>query len=266
MQHQARKRFGQNFLLDTGVIAAIVDAIRPLQGERVVEIGPGTGALSRPLLERLDRLDAIEIDRDLAAMLQKELAPRLHLHVGNVLEFDFSKLGDDLRIVGNLPYNISTPLLFHLATHAGHVRDIHVMLQKEIVTRLTAAPGDSNYSRLSVMAQYRFSSELLIDVPPAAFNPAPKVDSAVVRLIPWRPLPHLARDETALARVVAAAFMQRRKTLRNSLAGFLTAADFAELGIPANARAQELSVAQFVVIANRVGATPANGLTSSPSR
>ena len=264
MQHQARKRFGQNFLLDNGVIGGIVDAIRPQRGEHIVEIGPGMGALSRPLLEWVDELTAIEIDRDLAAMLQKEFAPRLHLHVCDILEFDFSSLGEDLRIVGNLPYNISTPLLFHLAAHAARIRDIHVMLQKEIVGRLTAAPGDSNYSRLSVMAQYRFSSELLIEVPPMAFNPAPKVDSAVVRLIPLRPLPHTAQDEKMLARVVSAAFMQRRKTLRNSLSAFLTAADFAELGIAAGARAQELSVAQFVAIANRVSEGAA--LRASPSR
>jgi 16S rRNA (adenine1518-N6/adenine1519-N6)-dimethyltransferase len=264
MQHQARKRFGQNFLLDNGVIGDIVDAIRPQRGEHIIEIGPGMGALSRPLLERVDELTAIEIDRDLAAILQKEFAPRLHLHVGDVLEFDFSSLGEDLRIVGNLPYNISTPLLFHLAAHAARIRDIHVMLQKEIVDRLTAAPGDSNYSRLSVMAQYRFSSELLIEVPPTAFNPAPKVDSAVVRLIPLRPLPHIAQDEKVLARVVSAAFMQRRKTLRNSLAGFLATTDFAELGIAANARAQELSVTQFVAIANRVSAAAV--LTANPSR
>ena len=252
MPHQPRKRFGQNFLQDAGVIAAIVAAIHPLPGERVVEIGPGLGALTRPLLEALGQLDAIEIDRDLAAQLQEEFSPRLRLHTGDVLEFDFASLGADLRIVGNLPYNISTPLLFHLADYAEYIRDIHVMLQKEIVQRMVAAPGDSNYSRLSVMAQYRFGAELQLEVPPAAFKPAPKVDSAVVRLIPLRPLPFAARDEDAFARVVAAAFSQRRKTLRNSLSKYLTAADFAALGIAPSARAQELSVAQYVAIADRV--------------
>jgi 16S rRNA (adenine1518-N6/adenine1519-N6)-dimethyltransferase len=251
MAHQPRKRFGQNFLQDSGVIADIVAAIAPARGERIVEIGPGLGALSRPLLAALGHLDAIEIDRDLAAWLRQEL-PALTLHLGDVLEFDFAALGSDLRIVGNLPYNISTPLLFHLAGFAARIRDIHVMLQKEIVQRMTAAPGDSNFSRLSVMIQYRFVVDALIEVPPAAFEPAPKVDSAVVRLIPYSPLPHIARDEKVFAQVVATAFSQRRKTLRNSLASLLTAADFAALGIAAGARAQELSVAEFVAIANRV--------------
>lgn len=265
MPHQPRKRFGQNFLQDGNVIADIVAAIHPLPGERVVEIGPGLGALSRPLLAALGRLDAIEIDRDLAAALQQELAPALHLHLGDVLDFDFPALGTDLRIVGNLPYNISTPLLFHLARFAADIRDIHVMLQKEIVQRMIAAPGDSNFSRLSVMVQYRFSVELLIEVPPGAFKPAPKVDSAVVRLLPLRPLPQVAHDEKLFARVVAAAFSQRRKTLRNSLASILTAADFAQIGIPMTARAQELSVAQFVAIANYLAPPGKAVLTSNPS-
>ncbi len=265
MPHQPRKRFGQNFLQDRGVIADIVAAIQPLPGERIVEIGPGLGALSRPLLAILGRLDAIEIDRDLAAKLTAEFSPGLSLHTGDALEFDFAELGADLRIVGNLPYNISTPLLFHLARFADRIRDIHVMLQKEIVQRMVAAPGASNFSRLSVMVQYRFGVELLIDVPPAAFKPAPKVDSAVVRLIPLRPLPQAARDEQLFARVVAAAFSQRRKTLRNSLSAILTAADFAALGIAPTARAQELSVAQFVAIANSIAPPGPAATTSRPS-
>jgi 16S rRNA (adenine1518-N6/adenine1519-N6)-dimethyltransferase len=263
--HQPRKRFGQNFLHDAGVIAAIADAIHPVPGERVVEIGPGLGALSRPLLAALGELDAIEIDRDLAAMLQNEFSPHLRVHLGDVLEFDFSTLGSDLRIVGNLPYNISTPLLFRLAAFSANIRDIHVMLQKEIVQRMIAAPGDSNHSRLSVMAQYRFSAERLIEVPPAAFKPAPKVDSAVVRLIPLRPLPFAARDEATFARVVATAFSQRRKTLRNSLSKILTTGDFTALGIAPTARAQELSVAQYVAIANRV-ASNEPPVSANPSR
>ena len=265
MPHQPRKRFGQNFLQDSGVITDILMALNPLSGEKIVEIGPGLGALTRPLLTSLGHLDAIEIDRDLAAALQEELAPRLTLHLGDVLDFDFQALGTDLRIVGNLPYNISTPLLFHLATFADDLRDIHVMLQKEIVERMVAKPGDSNFSRLSVMIQYRFAVELLIEVPPTAFRPAPKVDSAVVRLMPLRPLPHIARDEKVFARVVAAAFSQRRKTLRNSLSSVLKAADLEAIGIVPNARAQELSVAQFVAIADFVAKSTTAPVTSSPS-
>lgn len=265
MEHQPRKRFGQNFLQDNGVIADIVAAIRPLPGERVVEIGPGLGALSRPLLAALGRLDAIEIDRDLAATLLTQFGPALNLHQGDVLDFDFHALGSDLRIVGNLPYNISTPLLFHLAKFASDIRDIHVMLQKEIVQRMVAAPGDTNFSRLSVMVQYRFDVELLIAVPPAAFNPAPKVDSAVVRLIPLHPLPHPACNEKVFAQVVTMAFSQRRKTLRNSLAACLRGDDLARLGIAPAARAQELSVAQFVAIADFVAQAGHALPTSYPS-
>ena len=264
MPHQPRKRFGQNFLQDNGVIADIITAIGPLPGEKIVEIGPGLGALSRPLLAALGRLDAIEIDRDLAAALQSELAPQLTLHLGDVLAFDFHALGTDLRIVGNLPYNISTPLLFHLAKFADNIRDIHVMLQKEIVQRMVAAPGDSNFSRLSVMVQYRFGVDWLLDVPPTAFSPAPKVDSAVVRLIPLQPLPHIALDEKLFARIVATAFSQRRKTLRNSLSSVLTPKHLAAVGIKPGARAQELSVAQFVAIANLL-AQPGAAATSSLS-
>lgn len=265
MPHQPRKRFGQNFLQDSGVIADILRALNPSAGEKIVEIGPGLGALTRPLLAALGHLDAIEIDRDLAAALRDELAPRLTLHEGDVLEFDFHALGTDLRIVGNLPYNISTPLLFHLATFADDLRDIHVMLQKEIVERMIAAPGDSNFSRLSVMIQYRFAVELLIEVPPAAFRPAPKVDSAVVRLIPLRPLPQVAANEKVFARVVAAAFSQRRKTLRNSLGSVMQAADLEAIGIAPTARAQELSVAQFVAIADFVAQSAGATVTSNPS-
>jgi len=246
------KRFGQNFLIDETAIAAIVAAIHPAHGEHLVEIGPGLGALTRPLLAAAGGLHAIEIDRDLAAALQHEFGARLDLHVTDVLHFDFATLGDRLRIIGNLPYNISTPLLFHLADFTEHIRDIHVMLQKEVVERMVAAPADSNYGRLSVMLQYRFDMEKLLDVPAAAFQPAPKVESAVIRLMPLRPLPYRARDEVLFAQVVAAAFSQRRKTLRNSLRKFAAPADFDALGINPTARAQELSVAQFVRLADRV--------------
>jgi 16S rRNA (adenine1518-N6/adenine1519-N6)-dimethyltransferase len=252
VKHQARKRFGQNFLVDDGTIAAIVAAIHPAPGECLVEIGPGLGALTRPLLATAGKLHAIEIDRDLAQGLQQEFGARLDLHAVDVLQFDFAMLGDELRIIGNLPYNISTPLLFHLADCTGRIRDIHVMLQKEVVERMVAAPGDSDYSRLSVMLQYRFEMEKLLDVPASAFDPVPKVDSAVVRLTPLRP--SVACDEALFANLVVTAFSQRRKTLRNSLRKYMTDAAFDALDIVPTARAQELSVAQFVALADYVSA------------
>ncbi len=250
--HRPRKRFGQNFLVDDGVIAAIVAAIGPARSDRLVEIGPGLGALTRPLLVAARQVDAIEIDRDLAAALQREFGDCLRLHVADVLDFDFAALGDDLRVVGNLPYNISTPLLFHLVDYAERIRDIHVMLQKEVVARMVAAPADSAYGRLSVMLQYRFDMEKLFDVPAAAFRPAPAVESAVVRLTPLRRLRQPARDKALFACIVTAAFSQRRKTLRNSLRSFLAEPDFAALAIAPTARAQELSVAQFIALADHV--------------
>ena len=249
--HRARKRFGQNFLIDEAVVDAIVAAIAPRREDRVVEIGPGLGALTQPLCERVHGLDVIEIDRDIVARLRESpLAARVAIHEGDALAFDFGGLGKDLRIVGNLPYNISTPLLFHLAGHAQAIRDIHVMLQKEVVERMIAAPSASDYGRLSVMLQYRFAMECVLEVPAAAFRPAPEVESALVRMIPLRPLPHPARDETHFAAIVAAAFSQRRKTLRNTLGGMLSAADFSTLEIDPQARAQTLSVEDFVRIAN----------------
>ncbi len=257
MKHQPRKRFGQNFLTDQSAIASIVAAINPLPGDRLVEIGPGLGALTRPLLAAAGKLHAIEIDRDLAYALQQEFGARIDLHTTDVLEFDFGALGDRLRVIGNLPYNISTPLLFYLADRTGLIYDIHVMLQKEVVERMVAAPGDSNYGRLSVMLQYRFEMDKLLDVPAAAFDPVPKVDSAVIRLIPLRPQRWKARDDMQLGRVVAAAFSQRRKTLRNSLRKLISEPVFDSLAISPTARAQELSVAQFVALADYL----ANGLT-----
>lgn len=252
MKHHPRKRFGQNFLVDAGIIAAIVAAIRPAHTDRIVEIGPGLGALTRPLLAAVEQMHAIEVDRDLATALKHEFAPRLTVHATDVLGFDFATLGDGLRVIGNLPYNISTPLLFHIARYLAQVRDIHVMLQQEIVARMVAAPSDRNYGRLSVMLQYRFELEKLIDVPAAAFDPAPKVESAVVRLTPLRPPRFAARDEALFARLVKTAFSQRRKTLRNSLSAFLAESDLRSLAIAPKARAQELSVAQFVSIADYV--------------
>lgn len=262
MKHRPRKRFAQNFLVDARVIREIIAAIRPVRTDRLVEIGPGLGALTQPLLAAVDELHAIEIDRDLVAALTQKFAPRLVVHGGDVLEFDFAALGDELRIVGNLPYNISTPLLFHLARFTARIRDIHVMLQQEVVERMVAAPSDSSYGRLSVMLQYRFALEKLLIVPASAFHPVPAVDSAVVRLTPLTAPEPAARDEALFARVVAAAFSQRRKTLRNSLRGYLASEDFATLAIDPQARAQDLAVCEFVAIANYLAdchAGPASG-------
>src|SRR5258706_6277361 len=246
-----RKRFGQNFLEDQGVVEQIVAAIRPQPGERFIEIGPGLGALTLPLLQRLEHLDVIEIDRDIVDGLRaSHPANRLTIHEGDALEFDIAALGRDLRVVGNLPYNISTPLLFHLTNHAGAVHDAHFMLQREVVERMSAQPGTAEYGRLSVMLQYRWSIDSLFDVPPSAFRPAPKVWSSVVRMIPHRVLPHVADDERLFADVVMRAFGQRRKTLRNTLREKLTASDFEQLGIDPVARGETLGVADFVRIAN----------------
>ena len=254
MRHVPRKRFGQNFLTDESVIAAIIDAIAPQPRDLLAEIGPGLGALTRPLARALERLHVIEIDRDIIAWLRTEFpATRVTVHEGDALEFDFTALGAPLRVVGNLPYNISTPLLFHLARHAGAVRDIHAMLQKEVVERMIAAPSTSEYGRLSVMLQYRFEMERILEVPATAFDPVPKVESAVIRLTPYSLLPHPARDETAFGKIVAAAFSQRRKTLRNALKGYFGAADFERLGVDAGLRAQDLGVADFVRLADAAG-------------
>ena len=250
--HVPRKRFGQHFLADEAVIAAIVAAIAPAQGDRMAEIGPGLGALTAPLSKRLDHLHVIEIDRDIAARLRTTYPARqVTVHEGDALRFDFTALGPGLRVVGNLPYNISTPLLFHLARHAPAIRDIHAMLQKEVVERMVASPGTADYGRLSVMLQYRFAMELILAVPPVAFRPPPKVESAVVRMVPHASLPHRAQDEERLARIVTAAFSQRRKTLRNTLKAYFKPADFAAVGVDAGLRPQDLGVAEFVRLADR---------------
>jgi 16S rRNA (adenine1518-N6/adenine1519-N6)-dimethyltransferase len=221
--HVPRKRFGQNFLVSAGIISRIIDAIAPAPGDHVVEIGPGRGALTLPLLERLAILDVVEIDRDLAAALRARFPPeRLRIHEGDALAFDFCALGTALRVVGNLPYNISSPLLFHLAGASACLRDCHFMLQREVVERMAAPPGGKVYGRLSVMLQYRFAVQKLIRVPAGAFSPVPQVESAFVRLVPHRVLPHPAADEARFAAVVAQAFSQRRKTLRNALRELLS--------------------------------------------
>jgi 16S rRNA (adenine1518-N6/adenine1519-N6)-dimethyltransferase len=251
MRHVPRKRFGQNFLVDASAIAAIVEAVAPRPQDRLVEIGPGLGALTRPLAARLDHLHAIELDRDIISRLRAEFPPaRVTVHEGDALRFDFGALGPRLRVVGNLPYNISTPLLFHLARHAGAILDIHVMLQKEVVERMVAAPSASEYGRLSVMLQYRFVMVDVLAVAADAFRPVPRVESAVVRMAPHARLPYPARDEAVFAKIVTAAFAQRRKTLRNALRGYFNAADFERLGVDAELRAQDLGVEEFVRLAD----------------
>ena len=257
MKHVPRKRFGQNFLVSSGVIAKIIAAIAPQSDDALVEIGPGLGALTGPLLDKLAHLHAVEIDRDLVAGLRQCHAPdRLTIHQGDALQFDFAALArtsqDEpvLRVVGNLPYNISTPLLFHLAEYAAQIRDMHFMLQKEVVDRMVSPPGGPEYGRLSVMLQYRYEMERLFLVPPGAFDPAPKVASAVVRMTP-RPVSALAAtDPGKLAEVVMKAFGQRRKMLRNTLRELISETELAALGIAPTARAEELGVAEFVRIAN----------------
>ena len=249
--HTPRKRFGQNFLTDQGIIQSIVRAIDPQPDDIMVEIGPGLGALTDPLLKILPRLHVVEIDRDIIARLQNNYpAAKLTIHAGDALKFDFSSLGKRIRVVGNLPYNISTPILFHLSEYVANIMDMHFMLQKEVVERMVAAPSAPEYGRLSVMLQYRYAMELLFIVPPDAFHPAPKVESAIVRMIPYAQLPHPAQDEALFGAIVTAAFGQRRKTLRNTLRAYLDDAGFAALGINPGLRAENLGVAEFVAIAN----------------
>jgi 16S rRNA (adenine1518-N6/adenine1519-N6)-dimethyltransferase len=252
-EHIARKRFGQHFLCDGDVITSIVRAIHPQVGDNLVEIGPGLGALTYPLLALLPFFHVIELDRDIVTRLTKRHLPtQLAIHAADALAFDFASLGTNLRIVGNLPYNISTPLLFRLAEFAPLIHDIHVMLQKEVVDRMTADIDSHAYGRLSVMLQYRYEMEALFDVPPEAFRPPPKVNSAVVRMVP-RPREALtAIHTTRFEQVVASAFSQRRKTVRNSLSALMTDSDFTCLNIDPRRRAETLSVADFIQIANHL--------------
>ncbi|MEP6998170.1 MAG: 16S rRNA (adenine(1518)-N(6)/adenine(1519)-N(6))-dimethyltransferase RsmA [Betaproteobacteria bacterium] len=250
-RHRPRKRFGQHFLADPHYIERIVEAIAPQRNERIVEIGPGLGALTRPLLARVDRLTVIEIDRDLAAGLAAEFPPgQLALHVADALTFDFAGLGGDLRIIGNLPYNISSPLLFHLAQFDAALRDVTVMLQREVVQRMAAAPATPEYGRLSVMLQVRFRVERLFVVPAGAFRPPPKVESALARLTPLGAARPAITDAALFAQLVAAAFGQRRKTLRNALKPFADEATLEGAGIAPGARGETLAVADFVRLAN----------------
>ncbi len=258
LTHTARKRFGQNFLHDPGVISRIVSAIAPRPGEHLVEIGPGQGALTFPLLERVGTLTAVELDRDLAAWLRTQ-APRygeLTLIEADALTVDFSGFrAQPLRLIGNLPYNISTPLLFHALAHAGAIADMHFMLQREVVERMAAAPGNKIFGRLSVMLQARCTVESLLRVPGGAFRPAPKVESAVVRLVPL-PASSIAEvDFVALDRVVRAGFAQRRKTLHNALCGVVDDLQLRGLGIDPTARAETLPVAAWLALARESART-----------
>jgi 16S rRNA (adenine1518-N6/adenine1519-N6)-dimethyltransferase len=257
MRHQPRKRFGQNFLQKQEVIDDILHAIRPQPDDLMVEIGPGLGALTHPLAKALKQLHVIELDRDIVKRLREKYnGPGNHnhgnvvIHEGDALKFDFTSLGSSVRVVGNLPYNISTPLLFYLTDQISVVRDIHAMLQKEVVERMVAAPDTAAYGRLSVALQYRFDMEKVLDVGPDAFYPQPKVDSAVVRMLPRERREPEAKDEALFARIVTTAFSQRRKTLRNTLRNILELADFEALGIAPSARAETLAVSDFVAIAN----------------
>jgi 16S rRNA (adenine1518-N6/adenine1519-N6)-dimethyltransferase len=256
--HVPRRRFGQNFLVDPNYVGRILDAVDPRPGDNLVEIGPGLAALTGHLIERAGRIAAIEIDRDLAAKLRAQFGSGLSLHEADALAFDFAALGRELRVVGNLPYNISSPLLFHLAAHEWLLRDVHVMLQKEVVARMTAAPGTPDYGRLSVMLQVRFAVVRLFTVPAGAFRPVPKVESAVARLVPLGGEAPALADAALFARVVSAAFGQRRKTLRNALAALADAATIAAMGIDPGVRGETLPVLDFVRLANHLAATAPN--------
>lgn len=265
--HTARKRFGQNFLHDTHVIQNIVAAICPQKDQFLLEIGPGLGALTEPVAERIDRLTVLELDRDLAERLRHHpfLHQKLNVIETDAMQFDFAqlyaseKLAEEqqkIRVFGNLPYNISTPLMFHLFKFCDIIQDMHFMLQKEVVKRLCAAPNSKAYGRLTIMTQYFCQVMPVLEVPPSAFKPAPKVDSAVVRLIPHQQLPHAVKDLYWLNRVTAQAFNQRRKTLRNALSTLISPENLTALSIDLNARAENLSIADYARLADWLADNP----------
>jgi 16S rRNA (adenine1518-N6/adenine1519-N6)-dimethyltransferase len=259
--HATKKRFGQHFLHDASILRRIVDAVAPRAGDRLVEIGPGEGALTFPLLKAAGSLTAIELDRDLIEPLRARAAGAGQLTIvqGDVLAIDFGALaaGGVLRLVGNLPYNISTPILFHCLDHAQAIEDMHFMLQKEVVDRMAAGPGSKTYGRLSVMLQLRCTVEPLFGVPPGAFRPPPKVDSAVVRLVPLPPAQLPDADLATIDRVVRAAFGQRRKTLSNALSTVADNAQIVAAGIDPRARAEQIAPAAFVALARQLAACAA---------
>ncbi len=258
--HQARKRFGQNFLQDPNIIGRIIRSIAPKPGQQLVEIGPGLGAITEELLAAVGELDVVELDRDLIPILRTRFfsyEDRFRIHEGDALKFDFNSLAKDpdnaepqLRVVGNLPYNISTPLIFHLLSHSNQIRDMHFMLQKEVVLRLAAQPGDNNYGRLGIMAQYYCRVDNLFEVPPEAFDPRPKVDSAIVRLAPYQQLPFRAESTADFATIVRTAFAQRRKTLRNNLKKMIPSEHIEALGIDPGIRPERVSLREFVSLSD----------------
>ncbi len=254
--HRPRKRLGQHFLHDPGAIRRILHAIQPAAGQRLVEIGPGLGAITGPLLEAVGYLEVVELDRDLIPVLERRCQGlgELHIHQADALRFDFAQLrrGQQLRVAGNLPYHISTPLLFHLLEQAEHIRDMHFMLQKEVVERLAASPGQAAYGRLSVMLQYYCRVEPLFAIGRGAFSPPPQVESAFVRLTPYAQPPVAVRDEQRFAALVRQAFSQRRKMLRNTLHGLLSVADIEAAGIDPGTRPETLSLADFAALSNRL--------------
>jgi len=256
MNHRARKRFGQNFLHDPGVIQRIIQVIGPQPGEKLVEIGPGQGAITLPLLKACHQLHVVELDRDLIAPLAQQATGvgELVIHQNDALRFDFSSLADGqkLRIVGNLPYNISTPLLFHLLSQSGSIQDMHFMLQKEVVDRMAASPGGSDYGRLSVMIQYHCQVQPLFRIGPGAFNPAPKVDSAFVRLTPWTTRPVTVDDYEQFKNLVRQAFSQRRKTLRNTLKTLLDENAIRAAGVDPGIRPENVTLEQYAALAGKL--------------
>lgn len=267
-QHKARKRFGQNFLIDHGIIRDIVRSVHPHKDDVIVEIGPGKGAITQLLADACDNLNVIELDRDLVPWLKVkfEKHPNFQLFQADALQFDFAQLiknDKPLRIVGNLPYNISTPLIFHLLSYTNKVQDMHFMLQKEVVKRMAARPGESAYGRLGIMVQYYCAVEDLFDVPPASFDPAPKVDSAIVRLIPYKELPHIANNIKTFETLVNVAFQQRRKTLRNSLKQLLSAEQMEGLPVDLSLRPEEISLSEYVAMSNLLGEISFNGKISA---
>ncbi|MEH6442333.1 MAG: 16S rRNA (adenine(1518)-N(6)/adenine(1519)-N(6))-dimethyltransferase RsmA [Oceanospirillaceae bacterium] len=256
--HKARKRFGQNFLQDQGVIRRIIRGVSPRTTDHMVEIGPGLGALTEVILDEAGALDAIELDRDLLPILRAKFfnyEEKFRIFEADAMKFDFSSLQQDdrpLRIIGNLPYNISTQLIFHLLQHTTCVQDMHFMLQKEVVDRLAAKPGDKLYGRLGIMAQYYCEIEPLFIVPPEAFDPIPKVDSAIVRLMPYKNKPLVAKDLPTLQKIVKISFSMRRKTLRNNLKNTVTGEQLEALNIDPTRRPETLSLAEFICIADFV--------------
>jgi 16S rRNA (adenine1518-N6/adenine1519-N6)-dimethyltransferase len=269
--HQAKKRFGQNFLHNDAVISDIIDAINPEPGENLVEIGPGLGALTEPVIERAKKLSVVELDRDLAKRLRHHpfLAPHLTIYETDALTFDFAQLATDkkpLRIFGNLPYNISTPLIFHLLTFKDKVQDMHFMLQKEVVQRMAAGPHCKAFGRLSIMTQYQCQVIPVMEIGPEAFKPAPKVDSAIVRLIPHSEIKNPVKDINALNTVCLAAFNQRRKTIRNGFKNLISVEQLESMNIDANLRPENLTLDNYIMLANFIVDNPPEELINTKNK